>query len=93
MKDQRGKYERAHKRVSAEIFCCSIVSDLRDASPAIIETVDTTLYGGVAQLGEHLPCKQGVKGSIPFISTTGSAGPNTRRTVTEAHGYQPRRKR
>ena len=25
--------------------------------------------GGVAQLGEHLPCKQGVKGSIPFIST------------------------
>ena len=26
-------------------------------------------HGGVAQLGEHLPCKQGVKGSIPFIST------------------------
>ena len=29
----------------------------------------TTLNGGVAQLGEHLPCKQGVKGSNPFIST------------------------
>ena len=28
-------------------------------------------YGGVAQLGEHLPCKQGVKGSNPFISTIG----------------------
>ena len=28
--------------------------------------------GGVAQLGEHLPCKQGVKGSIPFISTRNS---------------------
>ena len=28
-----------------------------------------TLYGGVAQLGEHLPCKQGVMGSIPIIST------------------------
>ena len=27
--------------------------------------------GGVAQLGEHLPCKQGVMGSIPIISTTG----------------------
>ena len=27
------------------------------------------LYGGIAQLGEHLPCKQGVKGSNPFIST------------------------
>ena len=26
-------------------------------------------FGGVAQLGEHLPCKQGVKGSNPFIST------------------------
>ena len=25
--------------------------------------------GGVAQLGEHLPCKQGVRGSIPLIST------------------------
>ena len=27
-------------------------------------------FGGVAQLGEHLPCKQGVRGSIPLISTT-----------------------
>ena len=26
--------------------------------------------GGVAQLGEHLPCKQGVMGSNPIISTT-----------------------
>ena len=28
-------------------------------------------YGGVAQLGEHLPCKQGVMGSNPIISTRG----------------------
>ena len=28
------------------------------------------LYGGVAQLGEHLLCKQGVIGSIPIISTS-----------------------
>ena len=28
-----------------------------------------SLYGGVAQLGEHLPCKQGVSGSIPLVST------------------------
>ena len=27
--------------------------------------------GGVAQLGEHLPCKQGVKSSNLFISTMG----------------------
>ena len=26
-------------------------------------------HGGLAQLGEHLLCKQGVKGSIPLIST------------------------
>ncbi len=27
-------------------------------------------HGGVAQMGEHLPCKQGVEGSSPFISTS-----------------------
>ena len=27
------------------------------------------IFGGVAQLGEHLPCKQGVRGSNPLIST------------------------
>lgn len=27
--------------------------------------------GDVAQLGEHLPCTQGVKGSNPFVSTIG----------------------
>ena len=32
-----------------------------------------TSYGGVAQLGEHLPCKQGVDSSILFVSTTGLA--------------------
>ena len=30
--------------------------------------------GGVAQLGEHLPCKQGVMGSNPIISTKGERG-------------------
>ena len=35
----------------------------------IEKTESGHLDGGVAQLGEHLPCKQGVKGSIPFIST------------------------
>ena len=28
-----------------------------------------SLYGELAQLGEHLPCTQGVKGSIPLFST------------------------
>ena len=31
-------------------------------------TIEHT-YGGVAQLGEHLPCKQRVMGSNPIIST------------------------
>ena len=34
-------------------------------------------YGGVAQLGEHLPCKQGVMGSNPIISTTSGKENNT----------------
>ena len=30
----------------------------------------TTIFnGGLAQLVEHLPCKQGVSGSIPLTST------------------------
>ena len=32
------------------------------------EQVDARNKGDVAQLGEHLPCKQGVVGSNPFIS-------------------------
>ena len=36
--------------------------------------------GGVAQLGEHLPCTQGVRSSILLISTTRGGGkkPKTR---------------
>ena len=33
------------------------------------EQVAAGLNGGVAQLGEHLPCKQGVKSSNLSIST------------------------
>ena len=43
-------------RVESLLNCCSILSARED--------------GGVAQLGEHLPCKQGVRGSNPLISTT-----------------------
>ena len=37
-------------------------------------------HGGIAQLGEHLPCKQGVKGSNPFISTDRFSGHGTLKT-------------
>ena len=33
------------------------------------EQVAAGFYGGVAQLGEHLPCKQGVMSSNLTIST------------------------
>ena len=41
-------------------------------------------YGGVAQLGEHLPCKQGVMGSNPIISTNGS-DQGASSAATESH--------
>ncbi len=33
------------------------------------------IYGDLAQLAEHLLCKQGVRGSIPLVSTTGGKRP------------------
>ena len=45
--------------------------------------------GGVAQLGEHLFCKQGVIGSIPFISTTPAAG-KSRGSFLEEKAYTTR---
>ena len=38
-------------------------------SPLIVVFENVGSYGGVAQLGEHLPCKQGVRSSILLIST------------------------
>ncbi len=32
------------------------------------EQVGAGFYGGIAQLGEHLPCKQGVRSSNLLIS-------------------------
>ena len=40
-------------------------------------------YGDVAQLGEHLPCTQGVRGSIPLISTITLKGKQRGRKSTE----------
>ena len=36
------------------------------------------LYGGLAQLGERLPCKQEVSGSNPLISIPGSLAQSVR---------------
>ena len=50
-------------------------------------------YGGIAQLGEHLLCKQGVIGSIPIISTSGKLPQPIfwkRRGATTGKGHEPR---
>ena len=52
-KDMREKKQSFFERNSAFIIHHSALSP----------------HGGVAQLGEHLPCKQGVMGSNPIIST------------------------
>ena len=38
-------------------------------------------FGGVAQLGEHLPCKQGVRSSILLISTIPQVKPEGIRRI------------
>ena len=42
---------------------------LRKVGAFIFCQAEPDLFGGIAQLGEHLPCKQGVSGSIPLTST------------------------
>ena len=46
-------------RISSSLF------NLEDTGSAEAEKID----GDIAQLGERLPCKQEVSGSIPLIST------------------------
>ena len=46
------------------------VSECMEQDPEYHGTRETLWEaGGVAQLGEHLPCKQGVRSSILLIST------------------------
>ena len=72
-------------RQCVRIACCSILSDCQE----VIQR-ETPRNGGVAQLGEHLPCKQGVMGSIPIISTTDgksdTKGEERRDTPKNLHG-------
>ena len=67
-------------------FCCSIFKD-RETDLWKRKSPEN---GGVAQLGEHLPCKQGVMGSNPIISTTrkgkGNEPKHTEETVCSSGG-------
>ena len=50
-------------------------SELGEAGPISARVEATSIqFGAVAQLGEHLLCKQGVSGSIPLSSTTRDNG-------------------
>ena len=64
-----------------EKFCAYTDSNLAVQFLEIIRSSKNPI-GGVAQLGEHLPCKQGVKGSIPFISTKDEREPQPPKSIT-----------
>ena len=58
--------KKGRKKISPAVrFSGTILSNREKPERNTIEHT----YGGVAQLGEHLPCKQGVMGSNPIIST------------------------
>ena len=53
----------------------SKVRGITETSESLFNFEGPERSGGIAQLGEHLLCKQGVSGSIPLISTTKRRGP------------------
>ena len=60
----RVKTRSVHRRLGTDLL-------LFNCQASIKKKLEEHPNGGVAQLGEHLPCKQGVMGSNPIISTTG----------------------
>ena len=61
--------------MKVQIYFHLVVSSKSLAEPDDFERITSTKkHGGLAQLGEHLLCKQGVNGSIPLASTIYSEG-------------------
>ena len=54
---------------SARLISVRSVVQVHLGPPKNILADNNRKYGGVAQLGEHLPCKQGVRSSILLVST------------------------
>ena len=54
-----------------------------------MEVVAVEVPGGLAQLGEHLLCKQGVIGSIPFTSTKYVLAVHVKDFVVRVHRRSP----
>ena len=63
LQTEKAKPNIAKQYITAKRFHHEVIS------PAEQISLPKAIYGGVAQLGEHLPCKQGVMGSNPIIST------------------------
>ena len=80
---RRDKEEEEKSELKREARYCSI---LRDREILQKGKEKARPDGGVAQLGEHLPCKQGVRGSIPLISTKGGRGTAARTERRRAEG-------
>src|SRR5690349_15464942 len=59
---------RAARQISDVIMLTSLQLSSRVYDLEAVE-FDVPLTGGIAQLGEHLLCKQGVRGSNPLTST------------------------
>ena len=89
-----GSEAAASGRRSHEVRCAECTSAVRRPIPdhskwsakALNRSRRETPHGGVAQLGEHLPCKQGVRSSILLISTRAAfaAKPQSAASVHEA---------
>ena len=58
-----------------------------------VEKVDWDCRGGLAQLGERLPCKQEVAGSIPTISTKKEYRKALNQIKAQRSGFDLKRRR
>ena len=62
--------EEQGKEKRSKLHCLILKVHKRNFKREEAAILETRKDGGVAQLGEHLPCTQGVRSSILLISTT-----------------------
>ena len=66
--ERRGDACRQRAYSSAGLERTPDKREVPGSSPGRPMSEQRFVLGGVAQLGEHLPCKQEVSGSIPLVS-------------------------
>ena len=67
---QKPKWTRKPALGNSPVDCCNRRGFAAEKRVHFGPPLQKMGYGGLAQLGERLPCKQEVSGSIPLISTT-----------------------